>query len=176
MNWCENVSIQAKYLLCGIAACEHLYLHYVKFLNRLFGWTLYWAFFLDARKLFFRESLNWHFFLRSQFDHLLSVCTRASEQRACEPRNVELLLNLLKYPCIFCTLLHRIWLRQSRFTTSGSLHRGTLWLLATTASPEVAWNLVREKQKQTCAKVVIFLQLFPQKNFFITAEDWRLKM
>lgn len=171
MNWRENVSIQAKYLLCGIAACEHLYLHYVKFLNRLFGWTLYWAFFLDARKLFFRESFNWHFFLRSQFDHLLSVCTRASEQRACEPRKVELLLNLLKYPCIFCTLLHRIWLRQSRFTTSGSLHRGTNY-----SFPWGCMKLGQRNQKQTCAKVVIFWQLFPQKNFFITAEDWRLKM
>lgn len=76
------------------------------------------------------HSLNWHnfisvlfqlAFLRLQFDHLLSVCTTASEQTACEPGKMHLLLNVRKYLYIFCTPLHRMWLRQNVFTTLGSL-------------------------------------------------------
>lgn len=73
--------------------------------------------------------LNWHnfifvlfqlAFLWLQFDHLLNVCTIASEQTACEPGKMHLLSDIYKYLYIFCTPLYRLWLRQNGFTTLGS--------------------------------------------------------
>ena len=178
-----NICFVAQ-LLVNTSTCTKLF-------NRLFAWSLYWAIFLDVSKpslkgtlwtdvILYLSSLTGISFWGLTLTIYWVFVSQQQNKPACKPGKTYLLLNPCIHLCPIYNHLHRMWLRRNSFTALDSLlSYGSLGATGNCSLPLRLYETGKLSQSKTQSGLHnYFYSHFMRRNmhFFITAEDWRLKI